>query len=58
MRLGVLVRPHMLHKVRDTQIDTAVSSEARAKLREWAVLAGKGRLLLSGSVLLASLKAV
>ena len=36
---------------------TAVSSEARAKLREWAVLAGKGRLLLSGSVVLASLKA-
>ena len=26
-------------------------------LREWAILAGKGRLLLSGSVVLASLKA-
>ena len=26
-------------------------------MREWAVLAGKGRLLLSGSVVLASLKA-
>ena len=38
-------------------ISTAVSSEARAKLREWAVLASKGRLLLSGSVVLASLKA-
>ena len=37
--------------------DTAVSSEAWAKLREWAILAGKGRLLLSGSVVLASLKA-
>ena len=37
--------------------NTAVSSEAWAKLREWAILAGKGRLLLSGSVVLASLKA-
>ena len=36
---------------------TAVLSEARAKLREWAVLAGKGWLPLSGSVVLASLKA-
>ena len=36
---------------------TAVSSEAWAKLREWAILAGNGRLLLSGSVVLASLKA-
>ena len=36
---------------------TAVSSEAWAKLREWATLAGKGRLLLSGSIVLASLKA-
>ena len=36
---------------------TAVSSEAWAKLRERAVLACKGRLLLSGSVVLASLKA-
>ena len=33
---------------------TAVSSEAWAKLREWAILAGKGWLLLSGSVALAS----
>ena len=38
-------------------VSTAVSSEARAKLREWAVLAGKGWLLLLGSVVLASLKA-
>ena len=38
-------------------LHTAVSSEAWAKLREWAILAGKGRLLLSGSVVLASLKA-
>ena len=38
-------------------IATAVSSEARAKLREWAVLAGKGRLLLSGSIVLVLLKA-
>ena len=36
---------------------TAVLSEAWAKLREWAILAGKGWLLLSGSVVLASLKA-
>ena len=36
---------------------TAVSSEAWAKLREWAILADKGRLLLSVSVVLASLKA-
>ena len=34
-------------------LHTAVSSEAWAKLREWAILAGKGRLLLSGSVVLA-----
>ena len=40
-----------------TERNTAVSSEAWAKLREWAILAGKGRLLLSGSVVLASLKA-
>ena len=36
---------------------TAVLSEAWAKLREWAVLASQGQLLLSGSVVLASLKA-
>ena len=35
---------------------TAVSSEAWAKLREWAILASKGRLLLSGSVAHASLE--
>ena len=35
---------------------TAASSEARAKLCEWAILAGKGWLLLSGSVAQASLK--
>ena len=29
---------------------TAVSSEAWAKLRVWASVAGRGRLLLSGSV--------
>ena len=38
-------------------LSTAVSSEAWAKLREWAVMAGMGRLLLSASVVLASLKA-
>ena len=35
---------------------TAVSSEAWAKLRVWARVAGRGRLLLSGSVAHASLK--
>ena len=35
---------------------TAVSSEAWAKLRDWASVACRGRLLLSGSVAHASLK--
>ena len=35
---------------------TAVSSEAWAKLRDWASVAGRGRLLLSGSDAHASLK--
>ena len=35
---------------------TAVSSEAWAKFRDWASVAGRGRLLLSGSVAHASLK--
>ena len=35
---------------------TAVSSEAWAKLRVWASVAGTGRLLLSGSVAHASLE--
>ena len=35
---------------------TAVSSGAWAKLRDWASVAGKGRLLLSGSVAHASLE--
>ena len=35
---------------------TAVSSEAWAKLRDWASVAGRGWLLLSGSVAQASLK--
>ena len=34
----------------------AVLSEAWAKLGDWAVLAGQGRLLLTGSIVLASLK--
>ena len=34
----------------------AVLSEAWAKLRDWASVAGRGRLLLSGSVAHASLK--
>ena len=37
--------------------NTLVSHEGRAKLREWAVLAAKGRLVLSGSIVLPSLKA-
>ena len=36
--------------------NTAVSSEAWAKLRDWASVAGRGRLLLSGSVAHASLE--
>ena len=35
---------------------TAVSSEAWAKLRDWANVAGRGRLLLSGSVAHVSLE--
>ena len=35
---------------------TAVLSEAWAKLRDWASVAGRGRLLLSGSIAHASLK--
>ena len=35
---------------------TAVPSEAWAKLRDWASVAGRGQLLLSGSVAHASLK--
>ena len=35
---------------------TAVSSEAWAKLRDWASVASRGWLLLSGSVAHASLK--
>ena len=36
--------------------NTAVSSEAWAKLRDWASVAGRGRLLLSGSAAHASLE--
>ena len=35
---------------------TAVSSEAWVKLRDWASVAGRGRLLLSSSVAHASLE--
>ena len=38
------------------EASTAVSSESGAKLRDWACVAGRGRLLLSGSVAHASLK--
>ena len=37
-------------------LHTAVLSEAWAKLRDWASVAGRGRLLLSGSVAHASMK--
>ena len=40
----------------DKMTCTAVSSEAWAKLRDWASVAGRGRLLLSGSVAHASIK--
>ena len=39
-----------------TKESIAVSSEAWAKLRDWASVADRGRLLLSGSVAHASLK--
>ena len=41
---------------KDSQYHTAVSSEAWAKLSDWARVAGRGRLLLLGSVAHASLK--
>ena len=31
---------------------TGISSQMRTKLRDWAALAGKNRLLLSGSIVL------
>ena len=37
-------------------LNAAVSSEEWAKLRDWASVAGRGRLLLSGSIAHASLK--
>ena len=37
-------------------MDTAVSSKEWAKLRVWASVAGRGRLIPSGSVAHASLK--
>ena len=68
LKLLSFVRPYAIHLKDGTkyekqfvmctcQLIAAVSSEGRAKLREWAVLACKGRLLLSGSVVLPSLKA-
>ena len=48
---------HFFMAVAYIQTCTAVSSEAWTKLREWAILASKGQLLLSGNVVLASLKA-
>ena len=46
------------HRGREDTVtrSTAVSSEAWAKLRDWASVAGRGWLLLSGSVAHASLK--
>ena len=35
-----------------TMVATGISSEMRTKLRDWAVWQGKGRLLLSGSIVL------
>ena len=42
--------------MRETGGYTAVLSEAWTKLRDWASVAGRGRLLLSGSVAHASSK--
>ena len=47
---------HLMHSVSHLHDSTAVSSEAWAKLRDWASVVGRGRLLLSGSVAHASLK--
>ena len=49
-------RPLATHNLVRTQKSTAVLSEAWAKLRDWASVAVRGRLLLSGSVAHASLK--
>ena len=43
-------------ELRGLPLSTAVSSEAWAKLRDWASVGGRGRLLLSGSVAHASLE--
>ena len=56
--VGILSGPVVLVNIRLIPGfgSTAVSSEAWAKLRDWASVAGRGRLLLSGSVAYASLK--
>ena len=59
LALGSYLENHSnsLHPLKaDCDCPTSVSSEAWAKLRDWASLAGRGRLLLSGSVAHASLK--
>ena len=45
-----------MEKLRSPACSTAVSSEAWAKLGDWASVAGRGWLLLSGSVAHASLE--
>ena len=51
-RLNISVEADEVKRLRAT----AVSSEAWAKLRDWAGVAGRGRLLLSGSVAHVSLE--
>ena len=46
----------MENLARLSKLDTAVLSEAWAELRDWASVASRGRLLLSGSIAHASLK--
>ena len=46
----------LLHSCTQRMMFTAVLSEAWAKLRDWAGVAARGRLLLSGSVAHASLE--
>ena len=52
----LLFRNKFRDRFRRDNLSTEVSSESWAKLRDWASVAAKGRLLLSGSVAHASLK--
>ena len=53
----ILYQKNRAPKTQPSFVGTAVSSEAWAKLRDWASVAARGRLLLSGTIAHASLKA-